>query len=101
MRALRSSWRFPVAVVLVLAANAVTARQEITNADLQLLKTAGVGNDGPSVLDFFRKRTVTETDLNGIKELIRQLGDESFFTRQKASASLVARGAVCVPLLRA
>jgi hypothetical protein len=91
MRIHRSGWWIAGSLVVVLAATAVAAGQEITAADQQMLKAAGVGNDGPSLVEFFRKRTGTDTDLSGIKELVRQ----------KASAALIARGAVCAPLLRA
>jgi HEAT repeat protein len=90
-----------VSVGLLLAASAIAVGQDTTAGDQQLLKAVGVGSDAQSLLDFFRRRTITETDLNDIRELIRQLGDESFYVRQKASAALVTRGAICAPLLRA
>jgi HEAT repeat protein len=101
MRLSRSGWWFPVALVLLLAGMVVAAGPDNSGGDQQLLKAAGVANDGPGLLEFFRRRTINDTDLTDIKELIRQLGDESFSVRQKASAALVARGAVCAPLLRA
>ena len=44
-------------LVLLLAATAVLAA-DTTTADDELLKKAGVQTDGPSLLEFFRQRTV-------------------------------------------
>jgi hypothetical protein len=68
--------------------------------DEQLLKDAKVAADGPGLLTFLRKRSVSDTDLDRIKKLIRELGDDSFETRQNASTKLVEAGAIAVPLLR-
>jgi hypothetical protein len=69
-------------------------------ADEQRLQEARVGTDGSALLDFFRKRTITDSRLLNIQGLIRQLGDDSFEVRQKASTELAALGPVTLPLLR-
>jgi HEAT repeat protein len=56
--------------------------------------------DGPHLLAFFRKRTLTNADREQILALIRQLADESFEVREKATAELQARRDLAAPLLR-
>src|SRR5262245_13646998 len=68
--------------------------------DEQLLRGAEVPVDGPELLDFFRKRTLTEDDRKQVQAMIRQLGDDSFQVRQKALTDLVALGNKAAPLLR-
>jgi HEAT repeat protein len=70
------------------------------DADEEALRTAGVGIDGPSLLQFFRNRTVTNTDRDAIAALVKQLGDDEFNVREKASAALIALGARAEPQLR-
>jgi HEAT repeat protein len=64
------------------------------------LEAAHLKLDGESLLDIFRKRTVGEKDLEKVKGLIRQLGDESFKAREHAVAELIMRGPVVVELLK-
>ncbi|MBY0526324.1 MAG: hypothetical protein K2R98_23220 [Gemmataceae bacterium] len=61
-------------------------------ADEDLCKSAGLGVDGPSLLDFFRKRTPSEADLKRVGVLIEQLDSVVFKVRQDASDKLVAIG---------
>ena len=42
-------------------------------ADEDLLKAAGLTDDGPALLDYFRKRTVQSVDSEKIKLLIKQV----------------------------
>lgn len=56
--------------------------------------------DGGSLLEEFRKRTLSAADLDKIRTLIAKLGDKAFAVRDKASAELVAYGTVIVPFLR-
>jgi HEAT repeat protein len=69
-------------------------------ADLQVLQNAGISSDSSSLLEFFRRRTLTETDRTRIEALIRDLGSNEFTERQRASANLVAEGNRAKPLLR-
>lgn len=73
---------------------------EATALDERTLKDARIASDGPSLLEFFRKRTISNADLERIKKLIADLGDDSFEVRQNASAQLVTTGAAAVPLLK-
>jgi hypothetical protein len=95
------SWK-PISVaLLLLVANFASANDaDALAADEATLKEAHIAADGPSLLDFFRRRTLNTTDLTRIKELIARLGDDSFDVRQNASAELKKIGPVAVPLLR-
>src|SRR5439155_24686324 len=63
------------------------------------LKDAKLSTDGPALLDFFRKQTLKDADRDKIQALVRQLGDDSFDVREKASAGLVALGNGARPFL--
>jgi hypothetical protein len=69
-------------------------------ADEQLLKAAKLGTDGPALLDFFRKRTLTDADCEQIRRLIERLGDDDFGVREKARAEVLRLGPKTSPLLR-
>jgi hypothetical protein len=69
-------------------------------ADEATLKKAEQKVDGPSLVAFFRKRTLTEADFAKLRELIKQLGDDSFAVREKATTELEAAGRVALPLLK-
>lgn len=57
-------------------------------------------SEGPGLLEELRKRTLTEENrLKGLK-LIKQLGDDDFITREKASVEIKALGSIMLPLLR-
>jgi hypothetical protein len=68
--------------------------------DEQTVRAAGAGTDGPALLDFLRKNTLTDADRRRIVLLVRQLGDDDFDVREKASADLVGFGARAVAFLR-
>ena len=68
--------------------------------DEKTLKEARVAVDGPGLLEFFRKRTLSNADQERIKKLVSELGDDSFEVRQNASAQLVAVGSPAVPFLK-
>jgi HEAT repeat protein len=56
--------------------------------------------DAASLLEFFRKRTLSDPERERVQALIRQLGDDAFSVREQASSELVALGGSAVPLLR-
>jgi hypothetical protein len=68
--------------------------------DEQRLKAAGIGTDGPALLEVLRKRTPSDADNAKVTTLIRQLGDGAFDAREKATAALVERGAAVIPDLQ-
>ena len=67
--------------------------------DLKVLKAANVGSDGPALLTFLRSQIRAEPDRKTIKELLKQLADETFEVREKATTQLIALGPVAVPFL--
>jgi HEAT repeat protein len=52
------------------------------------------------LLAYFRRRTLTDADQEQIQTLVRQLGDDAFEVREKATAALSALGSRAAPLLR-
>jgi HEAT repeat protein len=82
------------AVALLGGASSLSRADEPDSAalDERMLKDARIATDGPSLLEFFRQRTVSNTDIERIQRLVTDLGDDSFEVRQNASAQLVAVG---------
>jgi hypothetical protein len=69
-------------------------------ADERTLRSAGRPVAGPGLLKFLRQRTPPAADAAGVRRLVRQLGDDSFDARQKASTELIALGPAATPFLR-
>ena len=86
------------ALLLFPGVPAATAPAE--DGDERLLREAGIASDGPALLQFFRDRVAGGDDRDRIAALIKQLGDDSFDQREKASAQLVAIGAKAEAQLR-
>src|SRR5262249_53064609 len=61
---------------------------------------AGVQADGPSLVEFFRKRVPDEVTPEQLAALVKQLGDDDFAAREKASDRLRALGTRALPALR-
>jgi HEAT repeat protein len=70
-----------------------------TAADEQTLKAFGIDTTDQALLEFFRKRTLDD-DRAKIHDYIRDLGDDAYETRERASAKLVALGSVAEPFLK-
>src|SRR5689334_13580279 len=68
--------------------------------DVQLLQDAGVKTDGPGLVEFFRKQTVSEEQRREVGKLIKQLGDDDFEVRENATRKLTALGHAAAPALR-
>src|SRR5262249_11635247 len=72
--------------------------------DEKLLQAAGIGRTGADLLEFFRKRTVTDQDRRRIADHLQQLGAARFRQREEATRDLLALGKIypgtVVPLLR-
>jgi HEAT repeat protein len=86
-----------IALLLSRAARA----DEALEADEKLVKENGVTKtDGPNLLEFFRKRSLTDADRQRLLGLIRQLGSPIYSKREKASNELVAKGPPAVALLK-
>jgi hypothetical protein len=76
------------------------AAPKVVATDEQILLAARVGTDGPALIDFIRKHTLPEGDAGKVRILIRQLGDNDFLTRERATAGLVRLRTLAVPFLR-
>jgi hypothetical protein len=88
-----------MSIVLLMALPAMS--EEESAAHEATLRAAGLKSDGPALLDFFRKRTVSEADQKKLAALVRQLGADEFEDRNQASAALTAAGRKAVPYLKA
>ncbi len=73
---------------------------ELTRAE-ELIKEARLGTDGPALLAFLKSRTVTEETRARLALRVKELGDESYEVRERASESLIAAGRIALPRLRA
>lgn len=74
--------------------------EESVQKDEQMLRAAGMGTDGPALLEFLRKRSQLEVNQSALAALVRQLGDKTSAVREKAAADIIARGPMVIPLLR-
>src|SRR5207249_2265799 len=95
---MRRACRFSLASLGLLASICVLAAD--SDPDERALREAGVGTDGPALVQFFRGRLVTGADRDKIAALIKQLGDDSFDRREMASNQLVVIGAKAEAQLR-
>jgi hypothetical protein len=99
MKARLALW-LPLALALpVVPGRSAEVDPDLTYAE-QTLREARQGSDGAALLDFFRRRTVPAADRAKLVALVRQLGDDEFEVRQKASAQLRRTGRPVLPLLR-
>src|SRR5687768_13139288 len=104
MHSHRPAW-LTAPLVLVTLAGAAPPADPVTDfalaQDEKLLREHKVKPDGPSLLVFFRERTLTEAEKARLAGLVRQLGDDSFDAREAATRSLLRAGRLAVPLLAA
>jgi hypothetical protein len=87
-------------VVLLGALPPATAVEATSRADMELLRSHGIATDGTGLLTFFKQRTADISDEARIKALVRQLGDDQFKVREKASKQLVMIGPRARPFLQ-
>ena len=73
---------------------------EDSAADEQILRAAGIATEDRALLDFFRQQTADTATSQRVRQLIEQLGSDSFPAREKASSDLTALGPAALPLLR-
>jgi HEAT repeat protein/outer membrane protein assembly factor BamB len=75
-----------------------------TDTDLKYaekaLQEAKIQTDGPSLLQYFRARTLSEADKAKLAGIVRQLGSRSYKVRAKASRDLLIAGRAAIPFLR-
>jgi HEAT repeats/PQQ-like domain len=90
---------FSLFALLGIASRVLDAVPEAT-VDEQVLRAARIPVDGPGLLEFFRKRTLSDEARARIQKLIAQFGSDTFSLREQASTELVSYGPGAVPLLR-
>src|SRR5262249_2755008 len=73
---------------------------DTAEADQEVLKKAQINADGPALLERLRKLKGRDVDPDKIRAMIRQLGDDSFEAREKATQALITLGQAAVPLLQ-
>lgn len=90
--------------LLLLVATSFAADGPATAPDVaideKVLTDAKQGTDGPALLQFFRKRTLSEADLARLDKMVQQLGAASYDDREKATQALIEAGRPAVPYLR-
>jgi HEAT repeat protein len=72
----------------------------LVQADEATLREGDIGTDGPALLDYFRKQTLSEAERGRLARTVRKLGDHSFRVREKATVDLLGAGRAAVPFLR-
>jgi hypothetical protein len=68
--------------------------------DEALLQKANVRSDRDSLLEFLRRRSLTEARRQELEKYIQDLGSRRFSQRQRATQALIAQGAPALPFLR-
>jgi hypothetical protein len=66
---------------------------------LRVLRAAGIETEGAALVEFLRRHTTTPAQRERVKALIRELDDDAFEVRERATAELGKLGRVAAPLL--
>jgi HEAT repeat protein len=77
------------------------AATEEEAADAKLLKDNGITSDGPGLLDFFKRRSLSEEDQKKLEACVRQLGADDFNDRESAARKLVDADRLAIRFLQA
>jgi HEAT repeat protein len=93
------AWFFAWCWVISIASARLQA-DEVAEADAKLLREHGIAADGPSLLEFLRKRSLSEDQREQITRLILQLGSNVFRDREAATKELIRWGPPALPALR-
>src|SRR5688572_26154604 len=75
-------------LIALAAAAPAAAQTEAEIADEKILERAGVKSDGPSLVEFFRVRTLPDQEREKYRGLVKQLGSEQFREREQAMQAL-------------
>jgi hypothetical protein len=78
---------------------AAEADSQVTVAE-EALRDAKVGTDGPSLVKFFRQRTLSEADRKKLADKVPLLGDDNFQVRRRAYRALLVGGWASLRYLR-
>jgi HEAT repeat protein len=101
MRIVRTLSLLAIIVGMQLGSGGARADDAGTTADEATLRAAGLQTDGPALLEFFRKQTLSEADQARLAATVRQLGASSYRAREKASDDLEKAGRSAIYFLRA
>jgi hypothetical protein len=89
-----------LALLLVISVQPAQVTAAETADDEGLLREQGVSTDTNALVDFFRKRSLTCTELPRMASLVQQLGSEHYTEREAAARALAARGPAVRDLLQ-
>jgi hypothetical protein len=94
--------RIPLGFLLIalLASNLFAGQPDPVKEDEQILQEAQLGTNGPALLEFFEKHSLTDMELLKARALVKQLGANSFREREHATAKLIKLGSPVFELLR-
>jgi HEAT repeat protein len=86
-------------LAVVAGSQTVSAAEKGYDPDVELLKQAKLGTDGPTLLAYLRKQTGNDADLLQLENLVRQLGDKNYRVRQNATQRIIALGPLALHAL--
>jgi hypothetical protein len=89
---LEPAMRAAIVLLLVSAGLVLGDPPKAKEADEELLRKEKIDVSDANLLDFFRKRTISEADRTQIAALIKKLDDDDFETREKAEKALLTLG---------
>jgi hypothetical protein len=87
-------------LTLLLLPLLAAAADDALKADEKVVREAGFDTDKASLLDFFRKRSLTDAQRQECLDLIPKLGSSIYDERKHASRELVRHGRTSIPLLK-
>jgi hypothetical protein len=88
----RAGGLLALSLCLDLLGNASPVTGAQPTSDAKILQKAGIGRTDRDLLDFFRKRTLTDKNRRQIAHLLQQLGADEFQQRSMATRRLIALG---------
>jgi hypothetical protein len=83
--------------LLLLASASLCADPTSATGDEAFLQSTGQRTDDASLLDFFRKRTLSGADLAKLEGAVRSLGSANYAARQRAMQALLDAGQLPFP----
>lgn len=96
-----SRWTpFLLAAAVSLFHTAVGRAQSAVELDEQTLRNAGIATDDKALLQFFRTRSLKDTDRPLMEELVKKLGSDVYKEREISSKELLLRGPTVLPFLK-
>src|SRR5262249_21093336 len=84
----------------ILSKEVYDAAANSAKQDAKLLQGQKIAADEASLLAFIKKRTLSKSDQNRLRNLVTQLGSKTFRIRNKASKELTLYGSAALPYLR-